>query len=199
VSEQIPEETLEQPDEIDDELAEILDKPPEPEYHTILEIWREVLLPANELKGEKVSPQYATKMVSMYPGMTYRDVPDLQERYYDKISELLKILKAEIRKDADCLTWTNAADDATYNTEHYKDLLRDWQLRFLAWELDWDTRSSDAAIELAAISEVHKMFFGQTGLTQFLDNIKLEYTEADQAALAEALQELRESRDVHDE
>ena len=55
-------------------------------------------------------------------------------------------------------------------------------------------RGGYAAVAGAVTSELHDMFFGATGLTQYLDNIKFEFTEADQRALADSL---IEARDAH--
>jgi hypothetical protein len=184
-------------EELDKMLAEGADTAPD--FHTVLEVWREVLRPAADLADEKVTPQYASKMVASYGGITFGDMEELQRRYYFKINDLLQILIAEIATDEECLTYTKPEEDAEHNSAHYKQLLIDWQLRFLQWELDWDTNSRDAAVELAAISEVHKMFFSQTGITAYLDNIRFEFTEADQNDLAAALSELRDAEAVTSE
>lgn len=165
-----------------------------PSYHPILEVWRELLKPATELAAERVTPQYASRIVASYAGITFADMPEVQARYYGKIVELLEILDFEIGTDAECLTYATPEEDVEHNGHHYKNLLLNWQLAFLSWELTWDCTDPAAAIELVAISEVHKMFFGPTGLTQFLDNIRFNeiYTEDDQAILTAALEELRE-------
>lgn len=162
-----------------------------PEFHPVLHVWRAVLEPARELRKEKVTPQYASKMVQSYPGLTYPDTAELQDRYYAKVIELLEILEFEIGSDAECLSPASPEEDVAENSDHYRAMLLTWQQAFLQWELEWTCTDADAAIELAAISEVHKMFFGQTGLTAFLDNIKFEYTEADSASLSQALDEQR--------
>lgn len=165
---------------------------PEVSFHPILQVWREILKPARDELGKRITPQWASRIVASYQDVAFADMVDMRDRYYGKILELLDVLEAEIATDGDCLSYTTPEDDVAENSEHYKNLLRDWQLRFLQWELDWDCTDAKAGVELAAISEVHKAFFGQTGLTQFLDNIRFEYTEADQAALAAELEALKE-------
>jgi hypothetical protein len=164
-----------------------------PNYHTVLEVWREVLKPAAKLSYEKVTPQYASKMLATYPGLDYPACQDLQDRYYLKIQQLADVLDLEISGDSDCLTFDTPEDDVAENFTHYKSVLFKWQELFLQWELEWGCGDTDAAVELAAISEIHKLFFGPTGITAFLDNIRLELTEADQEELAELLQEQRDA------
>jgi hypothetical protein len=194
-----PVESIEMSEKDEADLQKLLTEGAEPEFHPVLEVWREVLSNGPELAKEKVSPQWASKIVGTYSGVTFADMEDVQEGYFGKIAELAKILDIEIASDKECLTYRSAAEDALENGPHYKNLLRDWQLTFLQWELDWNCRDAMAAVELAAISEVHKMFFGPTGLTAYLDNIKFEYTEQDQMDLADALVELRDGQAMKDE
>lgn len=178
--------------EIDENL------PPEPEapetpYHTLLEVWRAVLAPARdgEMRNEKVSPQWATKIVSTYQGLTYGDTPAVNALLYLIVDELGQILDDEIATGDDPLEWADAESDVQNNSQHYRNLLTSWQCHMLRRELEWDPRDADAAVMLAALSEVHNMFFGQTGLTAHLESIKFQFTEEDQADLRTALEETR--------
>lgn len=167
---------------------------PEATFHPILMVWREILKPARDELDSRITPQWASRIVATYRDVAYSDMGSMRDRYYGKVIELLEILEAEIATDDECLTYTTPEEDVAENSQHYKNLLRDWQLRFLSWELAWDFADPRAGVELAAISEVHKAFFGETGVTQYLDNIRFEYTEADQQELAEALNALKEGK-----
>lgn len=167
---------------------------PEPQVQTfrpILLIWREVLAPARDEMTAKITPQWANRIVASFTEVTFNDMEEFRTRYFTKLLELASILEEEINTDEECLTYAEPAEDAEHNAHHYKNLLLQWQLAFLQWEMDWDTMDEWAAVELAAISEIHKMFFGQTGLTAFLDNIGFEFTEDDQETLGQALQDYR--------
>ena len=166
-----------------------------PSFHPILQVWREVLRPAEAEKDKKVTPQWASRICAEYQQMRYDMMNEFKDHYFGKLAQLCDLLEIEIATDAECLTYTEPADDAKNNSHHYKNLLLVWQMMFLGWEMDWDCTTPDAAVELAAISEAHKMFFGQTGITAFLDNIGFEYTEDDSAMLAAALEEYREGRE----
>lgn len=194
-----PIESIEMSEQDEADLARLLEDGTEPAFHPVLEVWREVLSNGPELAKEKVSPQWASKIVGTYSGVSFADMDDVQNGYFSKIGDLADQLTVEIASDKDCLTYSTPEDDALENALHYKNLLLNWQLTFLQWELDWNCRDPHAAAELAAISEVHKMFFGPTGLTAYLDNIKFEFDEADQLALAEALMELRDGQAMKDE
>jgi hypothetical protein len=138
-----------------------------PSYHVILEVWREVLKPAHaERESGKVTPQWAGRMVSSYQELRFADCQELQRRYFDKLIDLHQVIVDEIEGDDECLNYTDPEEDAKENRDHYLEILRQWQEKFLRWELEWDCTDTHAAIELAAISETYKVFFGQTGLTQ---------------------------------
>lgn len=171
-----------------------IEVPEDAVFHPILMVWREILKPARDELEARITPQWASRIVASYKDVAYADMPTMRDRYYGKIIELLEILEAEIATDDECLSYTTPEDDVENNSQHYRNLLRDWQLRFLGWELEWDCTDPKAGTELAAISEVHKAFFGETGVTQYLDNIRFEYTERDQTELAEALAALKEGK-----
>lgn len=165
-----------------------------PSYHTILEVWREVLTPARTEQHEPVTAAWANRMINTYPEIRYADMEEFRDRYFAKIIQLLEILELEIESDDTALDHLDPEEDATLNADHYKNLLLQWQLAITQWEKDWACTDPYAGVELGTISEVHKQVFGQVGLTQYLDTIQFEYTEADQADLAEAINELREGQ-----
>ena len=189
MSEEIPVELTEQ--DVAD-LHQLHSEPSAPEPQTfrpILLIWREVLAPAKDEMTAKVTATWANRIVSSYQEVQFADMEEFRTRYFTKLLHLASILEEEIDTDEDCLTYNEPAEDAEQNSHHYKNLLMYWQMTFLQWEMEWETTDIWAAVELAAISEIHKMFFGQTGITQFLDNIGFEYTEADQESMTAALNE----------
>lgn len=162
--------------------------------HTLLRIWKEVLAPACKEVGKNVTPQWASQMIQTYRGITFSDCNELRDRYYSKLFVLMDILDAEIESDDLCLEFTEPGEDLEHNGVHYKNLLANWQKQFLTWELEWRCDQSWAAVELAALSEVHKILFGspeRQGLTAFLENIKFEWHEDDQRALGEELEAMK--------
>lgn len=165
-------------------------------YHSILEIWREVLVPSFEERKKKITPQWANRIVTTYNGLTFGDMHHFRDRYFDKIAELFAILAVEIEADTECLNVVTPEEDVETNSFRYINVLTNWQKAFLQWEIDWSAAASDAAVELAAISEVHRMFFDQNGLTALLDQIKFEFTDSDRDVLAAELNDMRAAAEV---
>jgi hypothetical protein len=166
-----------------------------PSYHTILQVWREVLKPAASEKDEKVLPEFAHKITSSYREVNYADMPAYVDRYFSKILELAGVVEAQIATDEDCLSHTEAAEDVEHNSHHYRRIITDWQLHILDWEIEWDCTDPLAGVELAAISEVQKLFLGAQGMAAYLDQIGFRFTEADKAALLEELEERKNQKD----
>jgi hypothetical protein len=158
-----------------------------PTFHTILQVWKEVLAPADKVSKEQVTPIWANKMVTNYFGLTFSDLNSLRDLYFARLEQLRQILLEELATDADCFTHLSPEEDREENRGHYKQVILNWQLQFLQWELDWDCTSKTAAIEMASFGEVYKMFFGEQGLLALLEQIGFEFTEADQAELGAVL------------
>lgn len=163
----------------------------EPNFHPILEVWREVLKPAAAEAKKRVTPSWAARITAQYKQLNIQDMATFQALYFGFIAELYAILNTVIDGDAECLHAADPAEDLALNAGHYKALIFAWQSTILGWELDWDCRDEQAHIELAAISECHKMFFGEQGITAFLDQIGFRFTDEDSVELTQALEAQR--------
>ena len=180
--------------EVPDDVSELTGEGHEPaKYRTLLEIWRAILEPAvsGEMRKDPISPQWATKMVTTYPGVSFADVDDIHHGVFDMSAELAAILDEEIASDDECLKKATAEEDAQENSGHYRALLAGWQIHLLQVELAWRPTSPKAAVELAILSEVQQMFLGQTGLVAHLDTIGFQFEEADQQDLQQKLLDAR--------
>jgi len=178
-----------------DTVEDILEQANAAPYHAILEVWDAILKPAREERTKKVTPQWANRIVTAYTGIQFADMVEFRDRYFDKILQLHQILLDEIATDDECLNVEKAEEDVEKNSLRYLNLLINWQKAFLQWELDWDCTDPTAAVELGAISEVHRMFFNEDGIIALLDQIKFEFTDDDRDLLAAELNELREAQE----
>ena len=165
-----------------------------PKFHTVLEVWREVLKHSVDERDAHVNAGWASKIVSSWPEVTYAQMETYRDTYFGLLIDAFDILEIEIASDADCLSYDEPADDAIENAAHYKNLILLWNMAFQQAELDWQCTQPDAGVWVAAISEANKAIFGPTGVTQYLDNIGFEFTEADQQQLSDALGEQRGDR-----
>ncbi len=174
------------------------DEPEIPTYHVLLKVWRDVLEPAAKEAEKPVTPQWANKMVATYAGLKFADCLALRDNYFGILGELAAILNWQISTDPGCLSYADRESDVENNAHHYKNIILNWQMMFLQYELEWDCTSEYAAVDLAALSEVHKTLFGgpdRQGFMGHLDAIGFtdHFTEADQQDLHDALTEMREN------
>lgn len=176
----------------DQAVEELVEAAESASYHTILEIWQGVLAPAREELVSRITPQWANRIVTTYTEVRFADMLQFRVRYFTKVLELADILDREISSEPESLNAASSEEDLEVNTFHYLNILVDWQKQFLLWELAWDPNSKFAAVEIAAMSEVHKMFFGDTGILGLLDQIKFEFTEEHKQMLMDTLNTVRE-------
>lgn len=175
----------------DADPANLIEEAAAAPYHTLLEVWRETLKHAAGELEKKVTPSWAMRITSMYKQLTIQEMDTFKVLYFSKIDALFQFVLIEIASDGDSLSYDSAEEDREENRSHYLELLLQWQVKLLEWELDWKCTDADAHIEVAAISEVHKMFFGETGLSGHLDAIGFQFEEADQQVISDKLEEMR--------
>ena len=180
-------ETVEPAEDFDvpDDLSGLGEAQPQAPYRTLLEVWRAVLEPARtgEMRTEPISPQWATKMVTTYPGIGFGQVEAIHHGVFDLAGTLAELLDDEIATDDEALKKVSAEEDAEENAGHYKYMLAAWQTTLLQEELNWRPSADDAAVQLAILSEVQQMFLGETGLVAHLDSIGFQFTEEDRDEL----------------
>ena len=136
-------------------------------------------------RTEKITPQWANRIITTYNGLTFSDMPIFRDRYFDKLAELEGILHDEIASDDECLNHATPEEDV--REQHLPLPQRPDQLAEGVPRLGAGLglhRHRCRSIELAAISEVHRMFFDEIGLTALLDQIKFEFTDEDRDLLA---------------
>jgi hypothetical protein len=176
--------------EKDTAVEELLDAAAAP-YHTILELWRGVLAPAVGESEARITPQWANRIVSTYQGVGFADMTAFRAVYFAKVLDLAAILEEEIEQEPECLHPASAEEDRETNSLRYLNIMILWQSTFLLWELEWDPDSPAAGIEIAAMAEVHRMFFGEEGILGLLDQIKFEFTDEHRQMLVDVLEETR--------
>lgn len=185
-------ETIEMPED-----AEVIDFPAldeAPSYHAILEVWASVLEPAEAEQSAPVTPQWATRITSTYRELTYADMLAVRNDLFGLLMQMRQDVVDAIEENPECLNVETAEEDIELNSGHYREIMIRWQERMLQRELSWDCTSDTAAVEIASLSEVHKMLFGENGITGFLDAVGFQFTDADQDELRERLTAVKEGR-----
>lgn len=187
---ELPESALTERDQ--EELDRLLAEKPEIEYHSIFKVWQSLLESADTAGNRHMTPKWAMAIIGQYVGITFSDLDDYVVQYFNLLDDMRLVLQRIIDEDEDTLKPKSADEDIEVNHSNYVDVLREWQLLLLTRELTWSPSSPTAAVEIAVLSEIQKLFFGQTGLVGHLEAIKLEYSDEDQESLAVALEARRD-------
>lgn len=172
---------------VEDILAEAQDAA----YHSLLETWQRILQPSGEVRMEPITPQWSLRIINKFPQIGFADMPEFRDAFYDLLEEMYDGLVSEIDSDDECFNVDSPEEDVERNGHHYLNVLFTWQKIILGRELDWNCESATAAIDVAVMSEVHRMFFDGTGITALLDQIGFQFTEDNQQQLTAELQELK--------
>lgn len=162
-----------------------------PSKHTLLEVWTAVLANIEKSMESKVTMQEAMKVINEWPKISVQEVPAYHWAYHSNLLMFRRILEEEISSDSKC--FKHIEDDAVRNKHHYLNLLLAWQIQSMEWEVNWDAKTNDAHIWLAAHVDSVNMILGQKGLIGHLDQIDFELSDDDQEKLTEALMEAAES------
>lgn len=187
-------ETIESPDEVIAEAnkiyADLKGESQEPPHVVLLKVWLTLLLDGLKTRFEKPTLRWANRIVASHPGMTFASVLHFRDRYFDRLEEAAKILQAVIDRDPGCTDATlSREDDRKRNAAAYLEVLQLWNLSQLAQDFEWDPADPHAAASAAAASEAQRLLLSENGLLGHLESIGVEFTEADQTSLGEAMAE----------
>lgn len=181
--------------EVDFGTESEIPQPELPKYHTVLQVWREILKHAGGEKDKKVTPGWAINIVSRHPIVELGQMNEFRTRYFGKLEEFFDILVEEIESDDECLNYSAPDDDVENNSPHYKNLIFRWNVAILTWEQAWECTDEFAGVEIAAIAEAQRMIFEPGyGIVGYLDTVGFQFTEDDQRELQGELEALKEGK-----
>lgn len=159
---------------------------------TLLATWANLLGNIEASDAARVEPRVALRVISAWPQLTLQEVPEYFRRYHSRLAEMREVLTVEIETAPQALE--RVEDDAEENKAHYLNLLAQWQILALSWEMEWDITAEDAHIELASFADAANYVIGDSGIVGHLDAIQFQYTEDDQATVAAAVLDWRGDR-----
>lgn len=166
-------------EEVVEDDANVIQMPPKPADHTVLEIWQKVLSNIDTAKQERITTTNAFKLLTSYPFLTTKDLVPYYTAFYWCLEQYRDVLEFEIGTDDRCLEWTDPDLDAENNRHHYTNLMVNWQRLALSMRTDWEASSELAGPELAALNDSQAFMLGEKGIINLLSQLKLDYDQAD--------------------
>lgn len=151
------------------------------DYIPLFVTYEKLLESVHSPSANRVSPQLATRIAGQYR-LDYKDLDDYLQLFNSYIIQAIHRLQ-EVFEGVNDKLITSAEEDVAELGDRYTKLISVWQTDAYQRELDWDTLSKNAGIQIAAMSEFHNMFFSDTGALAMLDQIGYELSEDDRDAL----------------
>lgn len=170
---EIPE--LSEQDKID---LRILNAEPEPEpeqdssesERSLLELWAEVLKSVEASRDSKVPMAVAHSIVTSWPKLNYRDIPEYHRLYHDFLIQARDILTTTVREHPEALEF-HGEEDGSENANLYLHLLVQWNILFEDIAEEWNPTDDNADVVVAALVEARNTVLGRLGMAGHLDNI----------------------------
>jgi hypothetical protein len=166
-------------EEVIEDDSNVIQMPPKPSDHTVLEIWQKVLGNIDLAKQERITTTNAFKVLHAYPFLAPKDLVAYYAAFYYCLEQYRDVLAFEIDTDDKCLEWTDPELDAENNRHHYTNLMVNWQRLALSMRTDWVPTSENAGAELAALSDSQSFMLGEKGIINLLSQLKLDYDQTD--------------------
>lgn len=172
-------------------------EPPAPEedfeYHSILEVWKAYLDPAEGAVNTPPTMDWVAIVMTNWSHIIkdFSQLKAVQKHYFRIILDAKAVLDDLIEGDPECYDVSTAAEDAERNKEHYRHMLLHWQKVLLVEQSKWDINDPEAAEIFVALGEVQNQLLGKDGLANFLGVISLPWTEEEQSELSQELFEFR--------
>lgn len=166
-------------EEVVEDEAQVIQMPPKPADHTVLEIWQKVLSNVDAAKKERITTTNAFKLLTSYPFLTTKDLVPYYTAFYWCLEQYRDALEFEIDTDDRCLEWTDPDLDSENNRHHYTNLMVNWQRLALSMRTDWEASSELAGPQLAALNDSQAFMLGEKGIINLLSQLKLDYDQAD--------------------
>lgn len=168
-------------EEVVEDDSNVIQMPPKPNDHTVLEVWQKVLSNIDLAKQERIATGNAFKVLNAYPFLTTKDLMPYYTAFYWCLEQYRDALQFEIDTDEKCLEWGDPELDAENNRHHYFNLMVNWQRLALSMRTDWEVSSELAGPELAALSDSQAFMLGEKGMVNLLGQLKLEFDSDDAA------------------
>ena len=151
------------------------------DYIPLFVTYEKLLESVHSPSANRVTPQFATRITGQYR-LDYKDLDDYLQLFNSYIIQAIHRLQ-EVFEGVNDKLITSAEEDVAELGDRYTQLISVWQTDAYQRELDWDTLSKNAGIQIAAMSEFHNMFFSDTGALAMLDQIGYDLSEDDRDAL----------------
>lgn len=167
----------------------------EPEYHSVLKVWRAMLDPEQQGRHLPPTPDWCAVIIARWPFLRFNECGAVQREYFKVFDAAHEIIEQVARDNPEAFEVDSLLDDLE-NKDLYVHLLTEFQRALLVVQSEWAHDDPDAAAKMVAMGEAQQQILGKDGLASYLGVVGLAFTEADQDAMNQELAEFRASLEV---
>ncbi len=169
--------------------------PEEPEYHSILKVWRSMLDPEKQLRHLPPQPDWCAVLIARWPFLSFSDCGVVQREYFGIFDQAHEIIEMVYADNPEAFEVDNREDDLE-NKDLYVFLLQEFQKALFVTQSEWSYDDPEAGAKMAALGEAQQQILGKDGLASYLGVIGLPFTPEEQDVMNQELNEFRESLEV---
>ena len=159
---------------------------PDPEPHSILEIWSSILSNIEAEEEIPVSVKQAAKITAMWPKLEVQDCSAYQALYYEYLKEMRAVLEHEISTDPDCFSRVGE-EDGELNWHHYMNVNLTWVSLTRQWEKSWNSDDWNSHISMAALADAGSFCVSSEGIISMLQHNHFQLDPVDMEWMQEIL------------
>lgn len=185
--------------EIPDTIEGLNDTPPAaetPPYNSILKVWRTMLDPAVQQRHLPPSPDWCAIIIARWTFLSFADCGIVQRVYFEIFDNVHGIIEQVYADNPEAFEVDDREKDIEENKDLYVFLLKEFQKALFVAQSEWSYDDPEAGPKMAALGEAQQQILGKQGLASYLGHIGLPFTEEEQTAMNEELQEFREALEV---
>lgn len=167
----------------------------QPEYHAILKVWREMLNPEQQQRHLAPTPDWCAVLIARWPFLKFSECGIVQAEYFKIFDAAHEIIEQAARDNAEAFEVTAREDDIE-NKDIYVHLLTEFQKALFVTQSEWSHADPEAGPKMAALGEAQQQILGKDGLASYLGVVGLPFTQEEQDAMNQELNEFRASLEV---
>ena len=167
----------------------------EPQYHSVLKVWRAMLDPEQQQRHLPPTPDWCAVLIARWPFLSFAECGRVQERYFEIFDVAHEIIEQVARDNPEAFEVDNREDDLE-NKDIYVFLLTELQRALLVVQSEWSHDAPDAGPQMAALGEAQQQLLGKDGLASFLSVVGLPFSMEEQDEMSAELAEFRRTLEV---
>ena len=165
------------------------------EYHAILKVWRNMLDPTQQQRHLPPNPDWCAVLIARWPFLRFADCGVVQAEYFKIFDSVHAIIEQAALDNPEAFEVTEREDDVE-NKDIYVFLLTEFQKVLFVVQSEWAYDDPDAGAKMAALGEVQQQLLGKQGLASYLGVVGLPFTQDEQDAMNQELNEFRAALEV---